>query len=87
MTLVTLTSDFLIEGADPAVMFIIFGIWSLFSFVFLFLKMVETKGTSRKEVREMIEGTKIEWEKSAIAYNESVVRKEKEKMEKSLERV
>lgn len=86
MTVVTLTSDFLIEGAALA-MFVIFGIWSLLSFVFLFLKMVETKGNSRKQVREMIEGTKIEWEKSAIAYNESVVRKEKEKMEKSLEKV
>lgn len=86
MTVVTLTSDFLIEGAAPA-MFVIFGIWSLLSFVFLFLKMVETKGNSRKQVREMIEGTKLEWEKSAIAYNESVVRKEKEKMEKSLEKV
>jgi MFS family permease len=81
--LITLFSDFLIESVGVSFMFLIFGVCSLFSFGFLYVFMVETKDTPRKKVWEAIEGSKMEWEKSVLAFSLSTANKKDENVEKS----
>jgi hypothetical protein len=61
VTVVTLVSDVLIERMEIEYIFLLFGVCSVFCYVLLYLRMIETKDVPRKKIRELIEGTKTEW--------------------------
>jgi MFS transporter, SP family, xylose:H+ symportor len=72
---ITLAGDYLIESIGLPVLFLTFGVSSIFCFWYFYFYMVETKNTTRKKIWENIEGIKINWEKSFNIFSDITSKK------------
>ena len=64
MIILTLSTDILVERISVSFMFGIFFVCSFISFIFFYCKIVETKDIPKKEIKERIRNSEIQWESS-----------------------
>ena len=65
-TFLTLISDLLIEAANGSLLFLIFTVFSVATWVYLFLRMPESKSTPRNRLWKLVEGEQDEDESKEL---------------------